>query len=89
MVHPISVISSYTLVWPSVENNFLSGKATQKSRSRELFTDETTEKDKKYHTGSDKKATNFGLKLFNGTPKFNYKFKEIISLMLPYVKLIM
>ena len=28
----------------------------------------------------EKKATNFGLKLFNGTPKFRYKFKEIISL---------
>ena len=27
-----------------------------------------------------KKATNFGLQLFNGTPKFPYKFKEIISL---------
>ena len=29
------------------------------------------------------------LKLFNGTPMFPYKFKEIISLILPYVKLIM
>ena len=43
---------------------------------------------KKGHTGSDKTATNFGLKLFNGTPKFPYKFKEIISLILPYVELI-
>ena len=24
-----------------------------------------------------KKATNFGLQLFNGTPKFPYKFKDI------------
>ena len=30
-------------------------------------------------TESDRKATNFGLKLSNGTPKFPYKFKEIIS----------
>ena len=46
-------------------------------------------KNKKGHTGSDKAATNFGLKLFNGTPKFPYKFKEIISFILPYVELIM
>ena len=32
-----------------------------------------------YQTESDRKATNFGLKLSNGTPKFPYKFKEIIS----------
>ena len=32
---------------------------------------------------------NFGLKLFNGTPKCPYKFKEIISLILLYVELIM
>ena len=25
------------------------------------------------------KTVNFGFKLFNGTPKFPYKFKEIIS----------
>ena len=71
---------------------FLSDKAATKSRFRELSTDETTEKktkNKKGHTGSDKTATNFGLKLFNGTPKFPYKFKEIISLILPYVELIM
>ena len=30
-------------------------------------------------TESDRKATNFGLKLSNGTPTFPYKFKEIIS----------
>ena len=29
-----------------------------------------------------------GLKLFNGTPKFPHKFKEIISLIFPYVELI-
>ena len=30
------------------------------------------------------KTANFGFILFNGTPKFPYKFKEIISLILPY-----
>ena len=58
-------------------------------KSGELSTDETTEKDRKCLTGSDKKATNLGLKIFDGTPKFPYKFKEIISLILPYVELIM
>ena len=28
------------------------------------------------YTGRDKKATNFGSKIFNGTRKFPYKFKE-------------
>ena len=74
----------------SLTTKFLSDKAAKKSRFRELSTDETTEKKKeKSHTGSDKTATNFGLKLFNGNPKFPYKFKEIISLILPYVELIM
>ena len=59
------------------------------SRFRELFTDGTTEETRKFHTGSNKKAKNFGLKLLNGSPKFPYKFKEIISLTLPYVELIM
>ena len=35
---------------------------------------------RKCHNSMGKKATNFGLQLFNGTPKFPYKFKEIISL---------
>ena len=60
----------------------------EKSRFQKLSTDETTEKTRKCHTGSNKKATNFGLKLLNSTSKFPYKFKEIISLILPYVELI-
>ena len=54
-----------------------------------LPTKQQKKKKEKSHTGSDKTATNFGLKLFNGNPKFPYKFKEIISLILPYVELIM
>ena len=34
------------------------------------------------------KKPDFGLKLLHGTSKFPYKFKEIISLILPYVELI-
>ena len=72
------------------KKNISLGQSGGKSRYRELSTDETTEKKKKNrrcHTGSDKKATNFGLKLFNGTPKFPYQ--EIISLIRPYVELVM
>ena len=54
-----------------------------------LPTKQQKKKKEKSHTGSDKTATNFGLKLFNGNPKFPYKFKEIISLILLYVELIM
>ena len=74
-----------------MENNKISLRQTGgKSRFRERSTDETTEKNKqKCHTDSDKKATNSGLKLFSGTRKFPYKFIEIISLVLPYVELIM
>ena len=73
-----------------MENNKISlGQSGGKSRFRELSTDETKEKkNRKCHTCSDKTVTHFGLKLFNGTPKFPYKFKEIIGLILPYVKLI-
>ena len=70
------------------KKNISLGQSGGKSRFRELSTDETTEKkNRKCHTGSDKKATNFGLKLFNGTPKFPYK--ETISLIRPYVELVM
>ena len=94
---------SYQLIYFSLtfygkQQNFSLTKRREKSRFRKPFpTDETTEKKKnnnnnnnnrKWHTGSDKKNTNFGLKLFNGTPKFPYKFKEIISLILPYVELL-
>ena len=59
-----------------MENNKLSlGQSGGKIIFRELSTEETTEKEKKKcHTGSGKKATNFGLKLSNGSPKFPYKF---------------
>ena len=70
------------------KKNISLGQSGGKSRFRELSTDETTEKKtRKCHTGSDKKATKFGLKLFNGTPKFPYQ--EIISLIRPYVELVM
>ena len=70
------------------KKNISLGQSGGKSRFRELSTDETTKKkNRKCHTGSDKKATKFGLKLFNGTPKFPYQ--EIISLIRPYVELVM
>ena len=77
-----------------MENSKISLRQTSgKCIIRERSTGETTEKEKKKnrkcHTDSDKKATNSGLKLFSGSPKFPYKFKEIISLVLPYVELIM
>ena len=65
------------------ETKFLSEKAAEKSRFSELSTDETWTKKKLCHTSSDKKATNFGLKLFNDASKSPNKFKEIISLILP------
>ena len=57
---------------------FLSDKAAEKSRFRELSTEETKIKGK-CRTDSDKKAANVGLKLFNGTylRSSPYKFKEI------------
>ena len=60
------------------ETQFLSDKAAEKSRFRELATEETKIKGK-CHTDSDKKAANVGLKLFNGTclRSSPYKFKEI------------
>ena len=54
-----------------------------------LPTEQQKKKNRKGRTGSDKTATSLGLKLFNGTPKFRYKFKEIMSLILPYVELIL
>ena len=63
-------------------NNISLGQSDGKNRVREFSTYETTEKklNRKCHNSMGKKATNFGLQLFNGTPKFPYKFKEIISL---------
>ena len=67
-----------------MENNKIShGQSGGKSRLRELSTDETTEKTE--NAAATKKATKFGLKLFNSTPKFPYIVKEIISLILPYM----
>ena len=58
------------------------GQIGEKSRFRELSTDDTTEKKKKKKTPyrQRQKSTNFGLKLFNDTPKFPFKFKEIKNL---------
>ena len=74
-----------------MENNKISlGRSGEKKVDFASFLSTKKQKRKeKSHTGSDKTATNFGLKLFNGTPKFPYKFKEIISLIRPYVELIM
>ena len=49
------------------ETKFLSDKIAEKSRFRELSTDEIQKNGGKCHISGDKKATNFGLKLFNGT----------------------
>ena len=74
-----------------MENNKISlGESGKVDFASFLPTNQQKKKNRKYHTGSDKKATNFELKLFNGTPKFPSKFiKEIISSILPYVELIM
>ena len=55
----------------AVEKNFLVTKRLLKKKQKMPYRQKVTE--------SDRKATNFGLKLSNGTPKFPYKFKEIIS----------
>ena len=69
-----------------MENNKIShGQSGGKSRLRELSTDETTEKTENAIPAATKKATKFGLKLFNSTPKFPYIVKEIINLILPYM----
>ena len=62
-----------------MENNKISlEQRGGKSRFRELSTDETKEKKNgKCHTGSDTTVTHFGLKLFNGTPKFPYNLKRL------------
>ena len=72
LVHSISVISSYTLVWPYMENDKISlgQSGGKKSILRAFYLRNNRKKNRKCITGSDKKATNFGLKLFNGTPKF-------------------
>ena len=69
-----------------MENNKIShGQSGRKSRLRKLSTDKTTEKTENAIPAATKKATKFGLKLFNSTPKFPYIVKEIISLILPYM----
>ena len=70
-----------------MENNKIShGQSGEKSRLRELSTNETTKKKTENAIpAATKKATKFGLKLFNSTPKFPYIVKEIISLILPYM----
>ena len=58
------------------ETKFLSDKMAEKSRFRELSTDEIQKMLENATLAPTKKATNFGL-------KFPYKFKEII--ILPYL----
>ena len=67
------------------KENISLGQSGGKSRLSELSTDETTEKTENVVPAVIKKATNFGLKLFNGAPKFPYKFNEIVSLIRAYV----
>ena len=64
----------------------------EKSRFCELSTGETIGKKKAENVtpAATKEATNFGLTLCNGTPKFPDKFKEIISFKIPpFFELIM
>ena len=68
LVRPISVISSYTLVWPYMENTyveetkFLSDKVVENlSRFCELSANKTTKKTGKCYTGSNKKALGKGV----------------------------
>ena len=63
-----------------MENNKISfGQRGGKIRLQELSSDETTEKKKTENAmpAATKKATNFGLKLFNGSPKFPYILKKL------------
>ena len=88
----------FSLTFYGKQQNFSLTKRRKKVDFASLFLPTKQQKKKKNnnnnnnnrkcHTGNDKKNTNFGLKLFNGTPKFPYKFKEIISLILPYVELL-
>ena len=71
------------------QQNFSRIKRRKKVDFASFLQTKQQKKKRKGHAGRDKTATNFGLKLFDGTPKFPYKFKEIISLILPYVELIM
>ena len=73
-----------------MENKKISlGERRKKVNFASFLPTKQQEKNRKCNTDSDKKATNFGLKLFHCTPKFRYKFKEIISLTFRYVELIM
>ena len=68
-----------TLVWPYKlwkSTKFLLDKAVKKSS---FLRTKQHKKNIECRTGSDKKPTNFGLKLFNGTPKFPYKFSERLT----------
>ena len=60
LVHSISVISSYTLVWPYMENNKISlGQSGGKKKiSRAFYRLNNRKISRKCHTGRDKKATN-------------------------------
>ena len=82
----LAQIPQLDLIWKTTK--FLSEKAVKQISRAFYRLINRKKKNRKCHTGSDRKATNFGLKLFNGTPKFPYKFiKEIISSILPYVEL--
>ena len=73
-------ILQFDLIWTTTK--FLSDKAMEKIESVSFLPTKQQKKklNRKCHNSMGKKATNFGLQLFNGTPKFPYKFKEIISL---------
>ena len=64
------------------EQNFSRTKRRKKVDFASFLPTKQQKKKRKGHTGSDKTARNFGLKLFNGTPRFPYKFQETISLIL-------
>ena len=73
----------FNLVWKTTK--FLTEKATEKVDFASFLPTKQPKKTENAIPAATKKATNFGLKLFNGTPKFPYIVKEIISLILPYM----
>ena len=78
----------YQLIYLSLtlygkQQNFSQTKQQKKVDLASFLPTKQQKKKTKYHTDSDKKATNFGLKLFNDTPTFPQEFKETISLIVP------
>ena len=73
----------FNLVWKTT--TFLTEKAAEKVDFASFLPTKQPKKTENAIPAATKKATKFGLKLFNSTPKFPYIVKEIISLILPYM----